>query len=356
MVFKLEIETGVPGLPLYKTAYTYFNVTQSPLVPGFIKGSVVKVTRGWGQVIRLDVTKFSIDPDDPSSRDWNVTWWCRRVDSDPPEQYKEYYQQVNISFPSLTSTLSLQDTDNDGVMENFPRYSKNDEQRIPRPRDPIIINPPEGCFGFGPGPMKVSGTRLTLNTSSFVTYAQVYEVGIVLSKDVRESQVAVQIDVGVIPSPIVEIDCASEGLCFPATGAIFINPTSRLALLSSCTAECETGDITYTWRLTFPLLPSTTISNFDLGMPAELETTLCNPDKMTTTTTTTVSTTTSSSTTTTTTTLPTAENLNTATFTDNVTNIVYAASTESNGNILVTFDDAAPGELEVSLNLTVCNR
>ena len=105
LVFKLEIETGVPGLPLYKTAYTYFNVTQSPLVPGFIKGSVVKVTRGWGQVIRLDVTKFSIDPDSPSSRDWNVTWWCRRVDSDPPEQYKEYYQLVNIVL-SLTSYLS----------------------------------------------------------------------------------------------------------------------------------------------------------------------------------------------------------------------------------------------------------
>ena len=250
---------------------------------------------------------------------------------------------------STSSTVSLQDTDNDGVMENFPRYVKNDEQRIPRPRDPIIINPPEGCFGFGPGPMKVSGTRLTLNTSSFVTYAQVYEVGIVLSKDVREAQVAVQIDVGVIPSPIVEIDCASEGLCFPATGAIFINPTSRLALLSSCVAECETGDIVYTWRLTFPKLPGTTISNFDLGMPAELETTLCNPDKMTTTTTTTVSTTTSSSTTTTTTTLPTAEILNTATFTDNVTNIVYAASTESSGNIIVTFDDAAPGEFRVSV-------
>ena len=38
LVFKLEIETGVPGLPLYKTAYTYFNVTQSPLVPAFTFG------------------------------------------------------------------------------------------------------------------------------------------------------------------------------------------------------------------------------------------------------------------------------------------------------------------------------
>ena len=43
LVFKFELETGVPGLPLYKTAYTYVNITKSPLVPVFIKGSVAKV-------------------------------------------------------------------------------------------------------------------------------------------------------------------------------------------------------------------------------------------------------------------------------------------------------------------------
>ena len=35
---------GFPELPLYQTAHTYFNVTKSPLVPGFIKGSVAKVS------------------------------------------------------------------------------------------------------------------------------------------------------------------------------------------------------------------------------------------------------------------------------------------------------------------------
>ena len=34
---------GFPELPLYQTAHTYFNVTRSPLVPGFIKGSVARV-------------------------------------------------------------------------------------------------------------------------------------------------------------------------------------------------------------------------------------------------------------------------------------------------------------------------
>ena len=44
LFFKLEVDTGVPELPLYKKAFTYFNLTRSPLIPGFIKGSVSKVT------------------------------------------------------------------------------------------------------------------------------------------------------------------------------------------------------------------------------------------------------------------------------------------------------------------------
>ena len=34
---------GFPELPLFQTAFTYFNVTKSQLIPGFIKGSVAKV-------------------------------------------------------------------------------------------------------------------------------------------------------------------------------------------------------------------------------------------------------------------------------------------------------------------------
>ena len=224
-------------------------------------------------------------------------------------------------------------------MEKFPVYDQIDEQRIPRPRDPIIINPPEGCFGYGPGPMKVTGTRLTLNTSSLVTYAQVYEVSIVLSKDVRQAQVGILIDVGVIPAPIVEIDCASAGLCFPVIGAIFINPTSRLALLSSCVAECETGDIYYSWELTFPPInEGGLISNYDLGMPDELQTTVCDPDKMTTTTITTRSTTSSTTSTTTTTTLPSSDNVIVATFSEDTTGVLYAATQDDSGTIFVSFN------------------
>ena len=75
-----------------------------------------------------------------------------------PEVYKEYY------------TI---DSDGDGIDEIYPVYKNYEAQRIPKTRDPMIINPLPGCFGYGPGPVKVKGPRLTLNTSSFVTYAQV---------------------------------------------------------------------------------------------------------------------------------------------------------------------------------------
>ena len=134
------------------------------------------------------------------------------------------------------------DTNEDGIMEKYPIYVQSKAQRIPRPRDPQLVDPQPGCFGNGPGPMKVShfiklefhyivtqvtGSRLTLNTSSFVTYAQVYELSLIVSKGTRKGMVKMDIDLGVLPVPLLEIDCAAPGLCFPTFGGIFVNPTSR---------------------------------------------------------------------------------------------------------------------------------
>ena len=40
-----------------------------------------KVTRGWGQVIKLDGSLYSIDPDEPGDKSFNYTWFCRRSPS-----------------------------------------------------------------------------------------------------------------------------------------------------------------------------------------------------------------------------------------------------------------------------------
>ena len=156
----------------------------------------------------------------------------RRIDSKPPEAWN----MSNIKMEEL-------DTNEDGIMEKYPIYVHSKAQRIPRPRDPQLVDPQPGCFGNGPGPMKVfalykklvlnrfiskvTGSRLTLNTSSFVTYAQIYELSLIVSKDTRKGMVKMDIDLGVLPVPLLEIDCAAPGLCFPTFGGIFVNPTSR---------------------------------------------------------------------------------------------------------------------------------
>ena len=72
----------------------------------------------------------------------------------------------------------------------MPKFVPGKQQRIPRPRDPALVDPPPGCFGNGAGSLKVSGPRLWVNTSSFITYAQVYELSVIVSKDSRMGQVS----------------------------------------------------------------------------------------------------------------------------------------------------------------------
>ena len=77
---------------------------------------------------------------------YNFMPWIpdRRIDSNPPEAWN----MSKIEMEEL-------DTNEDGIMEKFPIYVQNKAQRIPRPRDPQLVDPQPGCFGNGPGPMKV---------------------------------------------------------------------------------------------------------------------------------------------------------------------------------------------------------
>ena len=302
LVFKLSIDTGMPNLPLFRTAFTYINITRSPLVAGFIQGSVSVVTRGWGQTIVLDATNFTVDPDFPQAKAFNFSWFCRRVDP------------VNESYP-LTQNV---DTSLDGNLVTLPLYDNNNAQRIPKPRNPIIMAPPSGCYGFGPGSLRWSSPSLTVNTSCFTTYAQKYEVALVVQKDYRWAMTSVLIDVGVIPSPVAQIKCASDGLCFPTPTGIMINPTTRFAVTSACVEQCYGGPLFYSWAIRAP--------------GANLQTVTCDPS-LTTTTTVTTSTTTSMPAT-----LPPVIIITSASFRDNSTNITMFAAQSSNGTIIVTMD------------------
>jgi hypothetical protein len=71
---------------------------------------------------------------------------------------------------------------------------------------------------------------------------------LILSKDTRQAKAKIELDLGSIPAPISQIECASDGLCFPAFGGVWVNPTSRLALKGSCQSVCD-GILTYFWTI-----------------------------------------------------------------------------------------------------------
>ena len=68
LVFRFEIETGNEDIPMYKEAFTYINITKSPLMPVLIEGSASKVSRGWKQALTLFPGTLSIDPDYPEEK------------------------------------------------------------------------------------------------------------------------------------------------------------------------------------------------------------------------------------------------------------------------------------------------
>ena len=111
-----------------------------------------------------------------------------------------------------------------------------------------MINPPRGCFGSGPQPLKTKSGIFGINTASLVTYGRVYEFLLILSKDTRRTQAKIELDLGAVPAPIAEIKCVNSELCFPRFGGVFVNPTSRLAVKGNCLAECL-GDESYNWDL-----------------------------------------------------------------------------------------------------------
>ena len=68
LVFRFEIETGNEDIPMYKEAFTYINITKSPLMPVLIEGSASKVSRGWKQALVLKPGALSVDPDYPEEK------------------------------------------------------------------------------------------------------------------------------------------------------------------------------------------------------------------------------------------------------------------------------------------------
>ena len=154
IVFKFEVETYTDDVVMFKEAYTYINITKSDLVAVLVAGSATSVARGWGQLVYLPAELNSFDPDEPDTQEGlTYQWFCRVVTEGREENYTTW------------------DSDGFPLWRDVP-YA----QQIPPPSDPVLINTPPGCFGRGAGPLKKKAGTLRFNSSSFIAYANVFEV------------------------------------------------------------------------------------------------------------------------------------------------------------------------------------
>ncbi len=121
-----------------------------------------------------------------------------------------------------------------------------------------------GCFGKGPGKLSTKSGMISFNTMSFIIYGRIYEIMLVLTKDTRRSKVVIELDLGQIPEPIMEVKCLTQDMCFPGTNGVWVNPTARLAVIGNCKDNCGSG-VTYEWTLTGPgnITLNTVIQNID---------------------------------------------------------------------------------------------
>nr|XP_053650222.1 uncharacterized protein LOC128700791 [Cherax quadricarinatus] len=109
--------------PLQRADYTYLQVTPSPLRAVIMDGSVFSVSRGYGQSLVLSPQELSVDPDNPSDKNFTVKWWCRQI-APTMETY-----QMN-STTGMTAVYNL--------------------QSVPAPRAAQNLTK-GGCFGVGAG-------------------------------------------------------------------------------------------------------------------------------------------------------------------------------------------------------------
>eukprot|EP00095_Tigriopus_kingsejongensis_P012230 maker-scaffold528_size145933-snap-gene-0.29 protein:Tk12230 transcript:maker-scaffold528_size145933-snap-gene-0.29-mRNA-1 annotation:"hypothetical protein IscW_ISCW000316" len=223
-VFKLEVETFDPDIPVFDESFTYFRVVPSPLVPVILEGSASKVSRGWGQIIKLNPKSLSIDPDAPHAKDFTYQWFCRSVLPKPE----------NYSFVDA---------------KGWPVYVESEAQIIRAPGRAKAIQAPPGCFGNGAGPLKSGAGKIDFNTSSFITFSRTFEFTLILIKDTRRAIATLRVEVTSVPPPITTVACLSlENMCFPSFKGFFINPTKRLAIVGDCKDSCD-GDVSYLWSI-----------------------------------------------------------------------------------------------------------
>ncbi|XP_071043251.1 location of vulva defective 1-like [Parasteatoda tepidariorum] len=204
-----------------RSVYSYLRIIETPLLPMLVRGGATHIRRGYGQTVHLEPTIYTEDPDNPDERNFNVTWFCLRYDQKESltELGAHEYDTSNPSSP-ITDRSTVKEKDNKG-----------------------------GCFGKGPGLMKVASSDFELDTASFWSHDAVYELIAVIKKNhkITEGHLFVEVVKGKPPS--LQVMCEKRVACIPDVHGVYINPSSYIPLRVECIEDCGDTKINYEWNI-----------------------------------------------------------------------------------------------------------
>ena len=92
------------------------------------------------------------------------------LQSDSKNESKIIQKSCYFRFCRVVSPPSAAE-DHELDREGFPILGSN-VYGIPKPSDPVLINPQPGCFGRGPQALKSKSGYFGLQTDSLVTYGR----------------------------------------------------------------------------------------------------------------------------------------------------------------------------------------
>ncbi|XP_064099124.1 location of vulva defective 1-like [Macrobrachium nipponense] len=222
---KMEDPSFQPWMKFQKSTQTYIKIIKSPLNIMAVENAVSRFTRGIGQDMILEPVKFSSDPDWPDTKNFTVSYRCKKLGE---------------TWPNSSTAQPV------------------------TPKGPLST----GCFGYGPGLLDNPDDYLLVTGYQFTDFNTTYELEVTIQKDTRTATTTTEVVIVERSVPIVNIRCTDVALCPSREGIVYVNPSYKLRLVSECISSCSSAPLAFKWVMSdaggVPFAVTTT--HFPLGV------------------------------------------------------------------------------------------
>ncbi|GFX63841.1 uncharacterized protein TNCV_5033101 [Trichonephila clavipes] len=244
------------------SCFTYLEIVSGNLRPMMIKGGASYILRGYDQMVYLEVDKYSVDPDNPEDKEFQMEWSCRFVDAANVLQDDETYDEdISLSHHAVT-----------------PHHTEK-------------IMKDEECFKESKSAKDLQAPQWVFNTATLRDFNTLYEIEVLLIyQSHHQYHDYPTINITIIPPdterhllvsvrlvtepadspgadhPPLRLVCCSTVLrnlfiagdrstceklvaCRVTDGGFIVNPSDWLAVRAECVTECGSSYLRYEWEI-----------------------------------------------------------------------------------------------------------